>query len=126
MHSQITVVGLTLLTSVMGPILVGFTVYHLWLVACNTTTNETFKWKSIEYAVEYYQDLRVKVRAACVCARRAVHPRGGEGARGRGEGVRGGRGARGIWSWWATRTVWPAFVRCPCCARASPAPANYG
>ncbi len=61
LHTQLSVVGLLLLTTVMGTVLIAFTIYHFSLVAKNTTTNETFKWRTVQYAVEFYREERVKV-----------------------------------------------------------------
>jgi DHHC palmitoyltransferase len=39
----------TFIASLMGLVISGFTMYHLWLASSNTTTNETFKWKEARY-----------------------------------------------------------------------------
>ena len=52
-YNHPTLVGLFLLTSVMGVVLTGFTCYHLYLVSINVTTNETFKWSTLTRKVEY-------------------------------------------------------------------------
>ncbi len=48
-----TLVGLFLLCTVMGVVLTGFTIYHIIMASANVTTNESFKWSSLERRVEY-------------------------------------------------------------------------
>lgn len=43
------IMGVLLLCAVMGTVLTAFTGYHVWLLATNVTTNETFKWKEAEW-----------------------------------------------------------------------------
>ncbi|CAM9487448.1 unnamed protein product [Choristocarpus tenellus] len=40
--------GLLLLASVMGTVLTGFFLYHLWLLCKGVTTNESSKWKEVQ------------------------------------------------------------------------------
>ena len=46
-HHHAPLVGLCISLTVIGLVLAGFFGYHLWLVARNTTTNESFKWTDL-------------------------------------------------------------------------------
>jgi len=46
-HNMLAMV--TFIAAVMGLVITGFSGYHLLLAATNTTTNETFKWKEVNY-----------------------------------------------------------------------------
>jgi hypothetical protein len=58
------------LSTVMGVILTGFTVYHLFLSACNTTTNETYKWSE----AERYHDAYARAQKAKAVKENATAP----------------------------------------------------
>jgi hypothetical protein len=60
-HYHSILVALLVLTTVMGVILVGFTIYHLYLIGNNTTTNETFKWRTLEYNIEEFHALKARL-----------------------------------------------------------------
>ena len=50
-----SLVALFILSSLMGVVLLGFFGYHLYLVKCGTTTNESFKWRSVAWHVSEVQ-----------------------------------------------------------------------
>jgi len=56
MHRHSTLMALFILSSLMGVVLFGFFSYHLYLVKCNTTTNESFKWRQVAWHVSEVQD----------------------------------------------------------------------
>ena len=51
-HHHAPLVGLCISLTVIGLVLAGFFGYHLWLVARNTTTNESFKWTDLARQVD--------------------------------------------------------------------------
>jgi len=46
------VCGLGAFTAMIGLVLYFFLFYHLWLILINTTTNESFKWKDLRWALK--------------------------------------------------------------------------
>ena len=53
MHENYELSMCFMLCAVMGLVLAGFTGYHLYLTACNLTTNEMMKWGDVERGQEY-------------------------------------------------------------------------
>jgi palmitoyltransferase len=52
------VFAVALLCGVMAIVLLGFTVYHLWLASRNVTTNESYKWADLKKAWLKYEARR--------------------------------------------------------------------
>jgi palmitoyltransferase len=40
--------SVTMLTLLTSPLVWGFLIYHLWLIYCGTTTNESLKWSDLQ------------------------------------------------------------------------------
>lgn len=51
-----TIMALFILSGLMGIVLIAFAGYHLWIASGNTTTNETFKWRDVSWALSRAQN----------------------------------------------------------------------
>ena len=75
------VFAVALLCGVMAIVLLGFTVYHLWLASRNVTTNESYKWGDLKKAWLKYEARRqaqIKRRAKRAAAREEALAKGGK------------------------------------------------
>lgn len=48
------------IATIMGLVISGFSLYHVWLAGTNTTTNETFKWKEARWHHREAEEMRLE------------------------------------------------------------------
>jgi hypothetical protein len=93
LYTHMPVVMVLLLCVVMGAVLTGFSAYHVYLVAINVTTNETFKWQDAQWhhdgAMAKYEAAKAK-HAALQAATAALA--GGDGGTAAATGEAGAAG----------------------------------
>eukprot|EP00325_Prymnesiales_sp_UTEX-LB-985_P030866 CAMPEP_0174732154 /NCGR_PEP_ID=MMETSP1094-20130205/58873_1 /TAXON_ID=156173 /ORGANISM="Chrysochromulina brevifilum, Strain UTEX LB 985" /LENGTH=227 /DNA_ID=CAMNT_0015934631 /DNA_START=79 /DNA_END=762 /DNA_ORIENTATION=- len=61
LHHNVTM-AVCLFCTVIAFALFGFWAYHIWLVRCGTTTNETFKWGDLEDELRHQMNKKQKAK----------------------------------------------------------------